>query len=91
MTLALPSDPMPETRLLIVFLLVLLAVGTFCLFFPRNVQALAVKAIESGPTSRIRALRAFVQSASYLVNLRVVGIGAYAICLLLMLAVFKAS
>ena len=82
---------MLKLLLLAVFLLLLFIVGTGCLFFPRNVQALAVKAIEIGPTSRIRPLRAFVQSEQYLLNLRLVGLGAYSMFALLAISVYRNS
>lgn len=82
---------MMKLLLFIMFLLVLLTIGTSCAFFPRNVQTLASKVITIGPTSKSRLLLTFVQSDSYIVNVRVVGVGALLMFSLLVFAFYSSS
>ncbi len=60
--------------LLVAFLLLLVAVGTYFLFFPDSVRSYASRVVEMGPTSKSQWLRNFVQSDRYVVNVRAVGI-----------------
>ncbi len=75
--------------LLIAYLLVLLTAGTCCLFFPRNVQSLAVRMIGVGLTSKSQWLKDFVQSSSYIVNVRAVGVLAYIMVVLVAFVIYK--
>jgi hypothetical protein len=75
------------TPLLIVYLVLLLALGSYCLFFPRSVQALASKAVGMGVTGRISALKAYVESNGYRTMVQAVGLVAYAMCVLLAVGV----
>jgi hypothetical protein len=77
--------------LFVLFLLAMFALGIGCVFFPRDVQLLAVKAVGMGMTSRHQALMAFVQSRSYLISVRAVGVIALLVALFLAFASFKGS
>jgi len=68
------------------FLLVLLALGVGCMFFPRTVQSFALKAVNMGITSKSEALKAFVQSKEYLISVRSVGFIALVAALFLAFA-----
>jgi hypothetical protein len=61
------------TLLLLLFILWLYVLGFGCLMFPRAVQVFALKAIARGATARSTRLRTFIQSQSYLTNVRAVG------------------
>ena len=78
-----------KTVLLLLFLLVLFLAGTVCLFFPRLVQRTASKAVATGATSNIPMLKAYVRSGKYLVNVRVVGVGAYVMFAGLLFAILR--
>lgn len=63
-----------RTAGLLAFIITLGSVGIACLFFTRGVQGLALRWIERGVTSRILVARSFMQSASYLVSIKAVGV-----------------
>lgn len=65
---------MRMTAPLALFVLFLLALGVICLFFPKAIQSIAVKAVQMGITSRNQALVAFVRSTQYLFVVRSVGL-----------------
>jgi hypothetical protein len=75
--------------LLIGFLLLLLAFGSYCVFFPKSVQAIAVKAISIGVTSKSSALKSYVGSNDYIFSVRAIGIIAYMIGVLLVVALYR--
>jgi hypothetical protein len=77
--------------LLISYLVFLLAFGSYCLFFPRSVQALASKAVDMGVTSGSSALKAYVESNGYRTMVRAIGLLAYAMCVLLAVAAYRAG
>ena len=58
---------------LLTFAAALLMSGVSCCFFPRKIQALAIKAAASG-SMRIAILERFMHSNYYLINLRFVGV-----------------
>ncbi len=72
----------------ILCLLLLLAMGSYCLFLPRRVQSLATRMVSTGVTSKSRWLKAFVQSNSYIINVRFVGVLAYITFLLVAFSLF---
>lgn len=49
-------------------------VGAFCLWRPNIVQRIAIRASSQGISGRSSALQRFVQSKSYLLSVRVVGV-----------------
>ena len=57
-----------------VFLLLLFSLGVACVFFPKVIQSAAVRAVDTGITSRSHALTAFVESSTYLIVVRIVGL-----------------
>lgn len=73
----------------IAFLLVLLTAGSYFLFFPQNVQSLAMRMVDVGLTSNSQWLKAFVQSNSYIVNVRAVGVLAYIMAILVAYVIYK--
>jgi len=77
--------------LLIASLVFLLAFGSYCLFFPRSVQALASRAVGMGVTGRSSALKAYVESNGYLTMVRAIGLLAYAMCVLLVIGAYRAG
>lgn len=54
----------------LVFSALLLVVAAFCLFFPRRIQAFAIR------TAKFDAIRSFVQSGEYVLMVRAGGIVA---------------
>src|ERR1700730_17254089 len=73
-----------RTLLMIAFLIVLLAFGSCCLFFPRSVQAYESKGVSMGITGKCSAL-----SNTYLISVRVTGLIAYAMGLVLAVALYR--
>jgi hypothetical protein len=71
------------------FFLLLLAFGSYCLFFPKSVQAIAVKAISIGVTSKNSALKTYVGSNGYMFSVRAIGVIAYMIGILLVVALYR--
>jgi hypothetical protein len=65
---------MRMTALFILFLLLLIVVALACLFFPKAVQSVAVRAVQMGVTSRSQGLVDFVSSKQYLFAVRAVGL-----------------
>ncbi len=59
--------------LFIVFVLALYALSIWCLVFPRAVQSYARRAATSGITGRLGFLRSYIESKTYLTNVRAVG------------------
>jgi hypothetical protein len=78
-----------ETLLLVAFLVFLLPLGSYCLFFPKSVQALASRAVSVGVMAKSSALRAYIESNSYLVSVRGIGLVAYAMCALLAVGLYR--
>ena len=58
---------------LAVFLLVTFCVGAACILFPHQIQSYAKRAADRGVTRKLPALRRFVSSRPYLLNVRLVG------------------
>ena len=75
-----------KTLLLSAFALILIALGTCCVFFPRTVQAFAVKSVDLGMTRNMPNLRVYIASASYLNGVRAIGVVAYLISVFLVVA-----
>lgn len=75
--------------LLILFAAFLAALGVLCLLFPRAIQSMAVRAVQMGITSRVRALSSFVSSKQYLIVVRAVGLLALLMALFLCVASFR--
>ena len=63
-----------RTAGLLAFVVMLGSLGIACLFFTGGVQGFALRWIERGVTSRIHVARSFMQSASYLVSIKAVGV-----------------
>jgi hypothetical protein len=63
-----------KTAGLFIYIVMLASIGIACLFFSREIQGLAIKWINRGITSKIPIAKRFVQSDSYLVHLKVVGV-----------------
>ncbi len=80
-----------KTFLLVVFCLFLLTLGSSCLFFPKSLQIFASRAVGMGITSKISVLKAYIESDSYLVSLRIIGLVAYAMCTVLAVGAYKGS
>jgi hypothetical protein len=78
-----------RTLLMIAFLIVLLAFGSCCLFFPRSVQAYESKGVSMGITGKSSALKAYIESNTYLLSVRVTGLIAYAMGLVLAVALYR--
>jgi hypothetical protein len=77
-----------KTLLLVAFLVFLLAFGSCCLFFPRYVQAFASRAVNMGVTAKCSALKAYVESNSYLVSVRAIGVLTFAMCVILAIGLY---
>jgi hypothetical protein len=58
---------------LLIFIGVLFIIGASCLFFPDRIQAIAIRSVGWGLSSKIEALNNFVRSKNYLINVRAVG------------------
>ena len=80
-----------KTAILLLFVVLLLTFGSYCLFFARNVQSYALRMIPAAPSFRSRWLKPFIESGSYLVNVRSVGVIAYIMATLLLLVIFRAK
>jgi hypothetical protein len=78
---------MTKWLLIILFLLMLLAIGICCLFFPRKIQSMALEATTMGPTSNSRVLRGFIGSSGYILSLRVIGTIAFIMFLSLLFSI----
>jgi hypothetical protein len=70
------GNTMRMTVPFVLFLLVLFAIALGCLFFPKTVQSVAIRAVQLGVTSRSQALVAFVSSRQYIFAVRAVGLVA---------------
>ncbi len=77
---------MLKTIALMAFVVMLLVAGAIFLLFPHQIQRLAIKYADQGLTSRIIPLKNFVGSPVYLVNVRIVGLGAILMGLFLLWA-----
>jgi hypothetical protein len=77
--------------LTIVYLVLLLALGSVCLFFPKRVQAYAIGATSIGITSRSPRLKTFIASKWYVADVRTVGLLTYVIGAVLAIAVYRGS
>jgi len=44
------------------YCVLLLALGSYCVFWPRSVQSYAIKAVSMGVTANYRALRVFIRA-----------------------------
>lgn len=71
------------------YVVLLAALGTACVFFPRGVQAYAVRAAGMGITGRSAWLRAYLESSNYLLGVRAVGIVAYLMAAVLAVALLR--
>jgi hypothetical protein len=77
--------------LLVVFVLALYALSIWCLVFPRAVQSYARRSATSGITGRLRFLRRYMESPSYLTNVRAVGVIALLMAALLTFASLRTT
>jgi hypothetical protein len=68
--------------MMIAYLVVLLALGSWCLFSAKNVQAYASRFVSP-------ALKAYIESNTYLVGVRIGGLVAYAMAVLLAVALYR--
>ena len=75
--------------LLISYMLFLIFIGSYCIFFPKNVQSFAIKAIEYGVTAKSPILKTYIQSDKYLINVRFIGVVAYIMFGLLAFMLYK--
>ncbi len=71
------------------YVVVLAALGTAFVFFPRGVQAYAVRAATMGFIGRSAWLRAYLESSNYLLSVRAVGFVAYLMAAVLAVALFR--
>lgn len=78
-----------KTLLLITFIVFLLIFGSYCLFFPKSVQAIASRAVATGITAKISTLGRYVQSDGYVISVRAVGLIAYVLAVLLAIALYR--
>jgi hypothetical protein len=78
-----------KSTLLIVFLLFLLALGSYCLFFPKSVQEYAARVVNFGVLGTSSGLQSFVRSSGYVFVVRATGIIAYVIVALLAVALYR--
>lgn len=74
---------------LLLFILLLFLLGIVCLIFPEKIQASAINNVNQGLTAHSDMLKNSVKSASYLINVRVVGALALICSLFLMWAFIK--
>jgi hypothetical protein len=74
---------------LIVFLMFLLAFGSYCHFFPKSVQEFAAKVVNAGVFGTSSALQSFVRSSGYTFGVRAIGLIAYVIVALLAVALYR--
>lgn len=58
---------------LVAFMVTLLSLGVACLLFSHGLQRLAVKLVEQGLTPQIEPLNKFMRSSRYIVSIKVVG------------------
>ena len=79
-----------KTALLVAYVLFLVGFGTYCLFLPGSVQARAIRAVDTGLTARIPMLRRHVASKGYLISVRIVGIVAYVMAIVLAVGFYRA-
>jgi hypothetical protein len=75
--------------LLIAYLVLLLVVGTYCVFFPSRVQQWAARSIRTGLSTNIPFLKSLVDSRNFLFTGRAVGLIAYVAFLLLAVAAYR--
>ena len=79
------TDPfifiMVKTLGLLAYATVLLTLAICCILFPKRVQKIAIKAVNSGLPSRfeliksyMRMVNKFVQSSGYLISLQMIGV-----------------
>jgi hypothetical protein len=73
----------------ILFLSILLFIGSYCLFFPKKFQAFALRSVSKGITAGSEKLRAYIESDTYLIFVRVMGLFAYSICALMVIAFYR--
>lgn len=76
---------------LIVFVVFLLVLGTYCLFSPRKIQILALRMAESGFTFRSGWITDFLRSSAYVLSLRLVGLITYIMAAILIASLLKDS
>lgn len=76
---------------LMFFMLVTLSIGTVCILFPHWVQLWAKRSAGMGITGKIPALQRFVSSRAYLFHVRVIGIGALLMFVVVALTAIKSS
>lgn len=58
---------------LIVFMIVLFLIGILCLFFPAEVQSIAIKSVTYGSLTRNSYIESFIRSNRYIIVVRAVG------------------
>ena len=82
--LAWAGDEMYETYGILAYAAFLLVLATFCLLFPRRVQALAIAIQDRGWGTKMKWANKFIRSGSYLWNVRFVGVIALLMASLLL-------
>ena len=70
------------------FIVILLAFGTYCVFFPRSVQEIAAKVVSSGITAKSSILRSYILSNNYIWSVRAGGLIAYIMATLLVVVLY---
>jgi hypothetical protein len=73
------------------FMMAMLALGVACVFFPKRVQAIAIRALEMGSWPRPEALKTFVHSGAYLWNVRLAGFVALLMAAMLVFAITRSG
>ncbi|MHB8255023.1 MAG: hypothetical protein ACYDEV_15335 [Acidiferrobacter sp.] len=78
-----------KNLLLVAFIVFLLIFGSYCLFFPKSVQAIALRAAATGITAKISTLSRYIQSDGYVISVRAVGLITYVLVVLLAIALYR--
>lgn len=78
-----------KTVSLVAFILFLFLVGAVCIAFTAKIQSYAERRVGIGNATADATLKRFVQSKAYLVNVRLVGVGAWLMAALLAFGLWK--
>jgi len=74
---------------LFIFIIAMYLLGVICLLFPRRIQSLVLKQASWGITGKATFLKVFIQSDSYLISVKAVGIGSLVLASFLLFVVIK--
>jgi len=76
---------------MIMYILALLAFGTYCLMRPEKLRDSAIKSTSRGLTGKIRPLAEYLRSDAYLRDVRMIGLGCYLMAIALVYALYDAA